>query len=510
MGVSTECPENTIESIKAAAEQGYSSVAVKINTTADKQFVLLCDNSINRTARYADGSAIESPVYISDITYEQALGYDFGIGFSRKFKGETIPFLWDVLEFAVKSEIEIVIEKSGDGFFEEEQGRLFSLVKDYQGTVRLVCASLSELERSAKALPKASFCYCGETDRNTLEKISQTVPKSRLSVRLDEKSADEELCRTIKKYAELELGVICDGVGMEKAERLGADIVSTRGQIKPPANEGKTADMHTHSNHSHDCKVSLYDMREAQSKKCTDFVAVTNHGDIEFFKTSDAFGNIKRAEWETITLNAGNDSFSRLLVGAEIGDGVHRIAMMRYAERLCDYDVIIGSIHSTLRNGELVAYSRRDFSNESDEEIHAFMTAYFEDLKTLTEIGDFDILAHLTCPLRYVVGRYGKSVDMDRYRGIITEILKNIIKRGIALEVNTSSVSLALGDFVPSEDILMEYKELGGYLITLGSDAHIITEVSANFDTAKEHLKRLGFKDIYYFRKRRAYQCRLV
>ena len=208
-------------------------------------------------------------------------------------------------------------------------------------------------------------------------------------------------------------------------------------------------------------------------------------------------------------LNARNDSPCRLLSGVEIGEGIFYPDKLRYVERLCDYDVIIGSVHCTLRGDELVAYSRRNFSEESDEEADEFMRAYFTDMKKLLEIADFDILAHLTCPLRYVVGKHGKRVDMARYEGDIDEILQAIIKKGIALEVNTSSLSVKLGDFLPSTDILKKYRRMGGYLITLGSDAHVAEEASVNFEAAKRHLKSLGFENIFYYKKRRSYQCKL-
>ena len=98
---------------------------------------------------------------------------------------------------------------------------------------------------------------------------------------------------------------------------------------------------------------------------------------------------------------------------------------------------------------------------------------------------------------------------MTEFEGIIDEILKMIIAKGIALEVNTSSLSLALGDFVPDTEILKKYKAMGGYLITIGSDAHVPEEASANFDRALRHLKALGFNNIFYYKNRTAYQCRL-
>ena len=111
----------------------------------------------------------------------------------------------------------------------------------------------------------------------------------------------------------------------------------------------------------------------------------------------------------------------------------------------------------------------------------------------------------MTCPLRYIAGKYGIKVDLSVFDGKITEILKEIIKKCIALEVNTSSYS-SLNDSMPCKDILKKYFDMGGYLITLGSDAHIAENASYCFDKAMETLKEIGFKNIYYYKNRIAHQ----
>ena len=509
-GVSTENPENTLEAIRAAVEQGYYSAEIDVNVTLDGQFVLLHDDTLNRTAKLMGGAEIGEKINIRDITYEQALEYDFGIGFARKFKGEKIPFLWDVLEFAARSGLKLKLDNKYESFSDDEKNKLFALLFDYRETAELTCKTVSELERAAKALPNMRFHYDGEVNDEILDLLSDIVPDRNFTVWLKSSRATPELCQNIKKRAELGIWHLSSYTQLAEAERLGADIIETNGQLKPIMNAGLTPDMHTHSNHSHDCSVSLEDMRAAQAKKHTELVAVTNHSDVGYYKTRDAFNCIKEAAEETTRLNARNDSPCRLLVGVEIGDGIFAPEKLRYIETLCDYDVIIGSIHCLMKDGVLTGYSCLDFSAESDEYVDRFMSDYFTALEKTVDTADFDILAHLTCPLRYVVGKHGKKVDMSKYDGVITEILKKIIKKGIALEVNTSSVSLALGDFVPSTDILVKYRELGGYLITLGSDAHILSEASANFDRAKSHLKNLGFENIFYYKNRRAYQCKLI
>ena len=62
-------------------------------------------------------------------------------------------------------------------------------------------------------------------------------------------------------------------------------------------------------------------------------------------------------------------------------------------------------------------------------------------------------------------------------------------------------------EFMPEREIVKRYRELGGYLITVGSDAHISQNSANSFDMAYEMIKEIGFENIYYYKNRRAIQC---
>lgn len=87
------CPENTLVAFQESRRQGFFCVETDVRTTSDGVLVLLHDASINRTARNADGTAISGTVNIADITYQQALEYDFGIAAGSQFAGTKIPTL---------------------------------------------------------------------------------------------------------------------------------------------------------------------------------------------------------------------------------------------------------------------------------------------------------------------------------------------------------------------------------------------------------------------------------
>ena len=86
--------------------------------------------------------------------------------------------------------------------------------------------------------------------------------------------------------------------------------------------------------------------------------------------------------------------------------------------------------------------------------------------------------------------------DLQMIKDMISEILKVVIKDGKGIEVNTSYHRYGLKDMTPSRDILKLYKELGGTIITIGSDSHKKEHLGAYIDEAKDELRKLGFK--YY------------
>lgn len=263
------------------------------------------------------------------------------------------------------------------------------------------------------------------------------------------------------------------------------------------------ADMHTHSLHSHDSQCRIEDMCIAQKQRGTAIFAVTNHFDTYSYADYDIFTPIKKACEEIDRINA--TQAITVLKGIEISEGfwfpeIHKKALSGF-----DLDVIIGSVHCVKYKDLTIPYSQIDFSKLSGSEIDEYLSAYFDDVITMLHTGEQDILAHLTCPLRYIVGKFKRKVDLSKYTEKIKYILNFIIENKIALEVNTSSFEL-LGDFMPPRDIIKLYRDMGGYLITLGSDAHIPENASISFENAISTLKEIGFENIFYYKERKAYQ----
>lgn len=90
-GYSTSAPENTLPAYILSKQKGFEYVECDVEFTSDGVAVLLHDSTINRTARNADGTSISETTNINDITYAEALTYDFGVWKGTKWTGTKIP-----------------------------------------------------------------------------------------------------------------------------------------------------------------------------------------------------------------------------------------------------------------------------------------------------------------------------------------------------------------------------------------------------------------------------------
>ena len=264
------------------------------------------------------------------------------------------------------------------------------------------------------------------------------------------------------------------------------------------------ADMHTHSENSHDSVCKIEEMANEQIKRGTTIFAVTDHFDTYSYEDYDIFTPIKKAYETAQNLNEKFNNKCKILSGIEISEGFWYPQIYKKATDLIDYDVILGSVHLVRYSDMRKAYSCIDFSKYSNEIICEYLDTYFDDVFTLLDTTDFDVLSHLTCPLRYITGKHKFEICLSRYYEKIEKILERIIKMKIALEVNTSSYNL-LNSTMPPYDVLKKYFDLGGKLITLGSDAHVAENASTNFEYAIKILKEIGFKNITYYEKRKPY-----
>ena len=92
---------------------------------------------------------------------------------------------------------------------------------------------------------------------------------------------------------------------------------------------------------------------------------------------------------------------------------------------------------------------------------------------------------------------------MSRYEEIIREIFKTIIYNGKGIEINTSGLRQKYGKPFPEYRFVKMYKELGGELISVGSDAHTVADLGKGVADGAEIAKQAGFKYLCFFKERK-------
>ena len=160
-----------------------------------------------------------------------------------------------------------------------------------------------------------------------------------------------------------------------------------------------------------------------------------------------------------------------------------------------DFDFVIASNHSIdkidLASGILHEGRTR----------YEIQNLYFETvLKNIETYDKFNVFGHLDYVTRYGGSKFDE-MDLEEHRDIIIKILETLISKGKGLEINTSGYRYGENRVYPRVEILKKYFELGGKIITIGSDAHVKEDVFKDLDRAYEILNELGINYITTFDK---------
>lgn len=184
-------------------------------------------------------------------------------------------------------------------------------------------------------------------------------------------------------------------------------------------------------------------------------------------------------------------------IGVELGlqpqlGPLYRSYVARYP-----FDFVIGSTH--LVDGMDPYYGSFWEKHTPGGGIRRFLEVTLENIHGFDE---FDVYGHLDYIVRYVPEGMGRF-SMKEHGDLVDEILRTLIARGKGIEVNTGGYRAGLGAPNPCQAVLQRYRELGGEIVTLGSDAHLVKDVGKSIEKAQEVLRVCGFRYFALFRGRR-------
>ena len=260
------------------------------------------------------------------------------------------------------------------------------------------------------------------------------------------------------------------------------------------------ADFHMHTNFSSDSEAAPEEMIEEAIRRGLHTICITDHQDLDHpqYKSGEMFQLDFSQYVPTIQkLQKLYEDQIEILLGVEFGLQPHLGAVCHEMAASYPFDFIIGSVH--LMDG-MDPYDGEYFRGRTDEE--GYRRAFEITMENLRRVQDFDVLGHID----YVV-RYGSQKEFtyhcSDYGDILDEILKFLIANGKGMELNTAGWKYGLPFAHPHPDILKRYRELGGEIITIGSDAHKPEHLAYDFYRVSDVLKACGFKNYTEFHQRK-------
>lgn len=223
-------------------------------------------------------------------------------------------------------------------------------------------------------------------------------------------------------------------------------------------------DFHMHSKVSFDGREDAAGMVKAAEAAGLREICFTDHLDFEplvreqtMLFTPDTY----RSTYQDLRSDAVT-----IRRGVELGLLPDNRAQLQPYLKSCPFDFIIGSVHFA---EDLDIYYPPYWEGKTQDQAER---SYLEAvLACVQHHSDFHVLGHLTYISKAWANPAKRPVPLDQNRELVDQILRTLVSKGKGMEINTSGIK-SCGDFLPGAAYLRRFKELGGEIITVGSDAH--------------------------------------
>ncbi len=269
-------------------------------------------------------------------------------------------------------------------------------------------------------------------------------------------------------------------------------------------------DCHTHTQFSMDSEADINAMIKKAKELNLVAYAITDHCECncwypkEHYENTELFDYFNYKDDFEASLSAVTElkekySDFNLICGTELGQPLADLEIAEKCIADSRLDFVISSVHQIKDEKDFFYIN---YYHMSTAEINNLLERYFSEVYELCKWGKFDVLGHLTYCLRYMKIRNGITPNMKLFDEIIAESLRTLADKGKGIEINTSGIRQGFGTTFPSLKYIKLFREFGGKIISIGSDAHKVRDLGANIAEGTELAKAAGFSEICYFKKR--------
>lgn len=265
-------------------------------------------------------------------------------------------------------------------------------------------------------------------------------------------------------------------------------------------------DSHVHSHNSFDAEESVDALCSFAVKKNISGLCITDHCEINEYdeKYEESIRNSHNE------VEAAQQKYQGKLIVRKGIEMAQPLQNLKNAERVLELfpcDFIIGSMHNPKNEKDFYFMEKEDFVDK--QRLDDLLTCYYEEYYEMTKWGKFDVIGHITYPLRYIEGVHKIKVDMSKYNEIIYEMLKVAAQNGVGIEVNVSGFRQPYKKQFPDFEHIKAYRDYGGEIVTIGTDSHTSDTLGSYFDYGEDLLIKAGFKYYTAFKNRKPEMLKL-
>lgn len=255
-------------------------------------------------------------------------------------------------------------------------------------------------------------------------------------------------------------------------------------------------DSHVHSCNSFDAKDSIDELCKVAIEKNIGGFCITDH--LEMNEYDFHIKGIKSSHDEMRKCIERYKDRLDLRIGIEMGQPLQNVeaAESVLSEYPCDF--IIGSLHNSKNEKDFYYMEKEDFKYRIYDLLDKYYNEYYETVKW----GNFDVIGHITYPLRYVEGIHKMKIHIEKYDEIIDEMLKTAVNKNIGIEINVSGFRQPYNRQFPEMKHIKKYVEYGGEIITIGTDTHSKETLGQDFEKGKKLILEAGLKNYCMFTNR--------
>ncbi len=264
----------------------------------------------------------------------------------------------------------------------------------------------------------------------------------------------------------------------------------------------KLYDNHNHSEFSHDgFRTTLEDSARSAASKGLSGICFTDHCDFNAEEGEDATREVFDVDAQQKEIDRVRPLVPgiKILKGIEVGVNNMRRGQLAEILEKHDYDQVIASVHYL--EGQDPFKGEYYIGKTWKEAYSGYLNYLYEEMLWL---GDrFDIMGHYDYVVRYAPYQQTSILYRD-FPDLLDPMLRLLAENGKALEINTKTYQDFSGRTpILDPDILKRYRELGGEIISLGSDSHVRDAVGFQFERFTEYIRSFGFRYTAHYENRK-------